>query len=389
MRPTITFLLALLFLTSCREEMVTDPKLTDEELLAVQLALPEEPYSYANPSFPGYLLDLNTTREDNLPESNPITDWGATLGRVLFYDQNLSFNREVSCASCHEQARNFTDPAQFSEGFNGGLTRRHAMTLANARFYRSGRFFWDERAETLESQVLQPFFDEVEMGLDEELLLERIAEAPHYEVLYEHAFGDDEMTTERTALAIAQFIRSMLSFDAKFDRAILAMPEPVDPFFLGSFELPLLTEQENRGYLLFYNEARCQGCHQTALFVADIPTNNGLDSLFTEDTGIGEVTGEVFDIGKFKMPSLRNIAVSAPYMHDGRFETLEEVVEHYNSGVVSSPTLDLRLTGFGPQNREPRRLNLSEEDKAALVAFLHTLTDENFLADERFSDPFK
>lgn len=372
---------------SCTE-VVTDPPPTDEELLQWRLNLPTSPYDYSTLDLPYYLQDLNTRREDNMPESNPITDWGATLGRVLFYDKELSLNRTVSCASCHHQENSFADPVRFSTGFAGALTPRHSMSLANARFYQAGRFFWDERAATLEDQVLQPIVDPIEMGLTLTEMVDRLRQQPHYEVLFERAFGEPTITEEGVELALAQFVRSLVSYHSPFDQAILSAPEPIDPFHIGEDELPGLSEAENRGMLIFFNQGRCDGCHKTAFMVTDVPTNNGLDSIIT-DPGVGGITGNAIEMGRFKIPSLRNVAVTAPYMHDGRFATLEEVVEHYNSQVKYTPSLDLRLTGIGDNMNVPRRLNLTEQQKADLVAFLHTLTDEGFLTDERFSDPFK
>lgn len=379
---------SLLVLAMSCTEVVTDPPPTDEELLQLQLNLPANPYDYASLDLPYYLQDLNTRREDNTPESNPITDWGATLGRVLFYDKELSANRTISCASCHHQENSFADPVRFSEGFAGGQTLRNSMSLTNARFYRAGHFFWDERAASLEDQVLQPIVDHIEMGLSLTEMVERLGRQPHYEVLFERAYGDGPITEEGVELALAQFVRSLVSYHSPFDEAILSAPEQIDPFLIGESELPGLSEAENRGMIVFFNQGRCDGCHKTAFMVTDVPTNNGLDSVIM-DLGIGGITGNAIDMGRFKIPSLRNVAVTAPYMHDGRFATLEEVVEHYNSQVKYTPSLDLRLTGIGSNMNVPRRLNLTEQQKADLVTFLHALTDENFLTDERFSDPFR
>ncbi|MEP3381122.1 MAG: cytochrome c peroxidase, partial [Maribacter dokdonensis] len=331
------------------------------------LALPDSPFNYANILLPDFFLDNDVRNEDNTPNNNEITDNGATLGRVLFYDTNLSRNNTIFCASCHIQEHGFSDPTALSTGFDGELTSRNSMGLANARFYENGRFFWDERAASLEEQTLVPIQDLVEMGLTLPELEAKLSVVDYYEALFTNAFGDDNVTSERIALALSQFIRSMVSYESKFDEG-LAQVNDIDDNF------PNLTNSENRGKQLFMsNQTRCFDCHTTNVFVGDAARNNGLDATIT-DPGVGGITGNNNDLGEFKVPSLRNIALTGPYMHDGRFETLEEVIEHYNSGVQNNPNLDNRLT----QGNNVRRLNLSDNDKQALVDFLHTLTDTEF-----------
>ena len=317
---------------------------------------------------------------DNTPNDNPITNDGATLGRVLFYDNNLSVNNTRSCASCHLAADGFSDPLEFSIGFEGGLTPRNSMGLANARFYENGRFFWDERAATLEDQTLQPIQDPIEMGMTLDGLVSKLQALDYYPSLFENAFGDSTITSDRISRALAQFVRSMVSYESKYDVGRAAAGNNNDNF--SNF-----TNQENQGKQLFFsNRTNCSRCHETVIFVGDRPRNNGLD-LVSTDNGEGGVNGNANDNGKFKAPSLRNIELTAPYMHDGRFATLEEVVEHYNSGVQAHPNLDNRLRQGG-NNGEPRRLNLSNQEKAALVAFMKTLTDNEFITDEKYSNPF-
>ncbi len=317
---------------------------------------------------------------DNTPVDNPVTNAGATLGRVLFYDKRLSINDTVSCSSCHEQARGFSDPDILSSGFEGGFTRRHSMGLANARFYGPEAFFWDERAPTLEHQVLMPIQDGVEMGMTLDVLLPKLQAVDFYPALFTNAFGDSTITSDRISKALAQFVRSLISVNSKFDQAYYN--GTVDnPDFAGT-----LTSQELEGLNLFtpaqgsgMSSLRCAACHATTAQTLDAAQNNGLDANTDSDQGAGG--------GTFKAPSLRNIAVRGPYMHDGRFATLEEVIEFYNSGVQDHPNLSPRLRDGGP-NGDVRRLNLSSEQKAALLAFLNTLTDEGFLTDTRFADPF-
>lgn len=341
------------------------------------LVLPDSPFNYANILLPNFFLDNDVRNEDNTPNNNQITDNGATLGRVLFYDNNLSRNNTISCASCHIQEHGFADPTALSTGFDGELTSRNSMGLANARFYENGRFFWDERAESLEEQTLVPIQDLVEMGMTLPELEDKLSELDYYSTLFTNAFGDESVTSDRIALALSQFIRSMVSYESKFDEG-LAQVNDIDDNF------PNFTTSENRGKQLFMsNQTRCFDCHATNVFVGDDARNNGLDATIT-DPGVGGITGNNNELGEFKVPSLRNIALTGPYMHDGRFETLEDVIEHYNSGVQNNPNLDNRLT----QGNNVRRLNLSDDDKQALVDFLNTLTDDEFVNDEKYANPF-
>lgn len=351
----------------------TNPQIVDSPLLV----LPESPFNYANILLPNFFLDNDVRDEDNTPNNNTISDDGATLGRVLFYDKRLSINNTIACASCHIQENGFSDPNPFSTGFDGGLTGRNSMSLANARFYANGRFFWDERAATLEAQTLFPIQDLVEMGMTLTALETKLTQEEYYSVLFSNAFGDENVTSQRIALALSQFIRSMVSYESKYDAGLAQNQNPNNNF--NNF-----TASENRGKQLFMsNQTRCFDCHATHVFVGDQARNNGLDAVIT-DQGVGGITGNNNDLGEFKVPSLRNIGLTAPYMHDGRFETLAEVIEHYNSGVQNNPNLDNRFT----QGNNVRRLNLSDADKQALIDFLNTLTDEEFISDEKYADPF-
>lgn len=344
----------------------------------------EAPLNYANLPLPSFLTVPPVQGADNTPADNPVTDEGATLGRVLFYDTRLSVNQTVACASCHKQELAFTDDATLSEGFEGEHTGRHSMGLSMAKYYPNGHFFWDERSSTLEEQALLPIQDPVEMGLTLEELIFRMETTEFYPLLFEEAYGDTEITEDRIARALAQFIRSMVSYQSKWDEGRQqAAPGPPN-----QGELPNFTEQENLGKAVFFDPelGNCAVCHGTDAFIASTARNNGLDTDPSIDTGLGGITGIPQDIGLFKVPSLRNIGLTAPYMHDGRFETLEEVVDHYNSNVQTHPNLShqLRIGPSGP----PRQLNLTDTEQEALVAFLHTLTDGAFITDERWSDPF-
>lgn len=344
--------------------------------------LPQISYLYADADvdLPNYYLNGPVAGADNTPIDNHITNPGAALGRVLFYDRRLSANNTTSCASCHSQTTGFSDPVQFSFGFDGELTGRHSPGLSNARFYANGHFFWDERADTLEDQTLQPIQSDVEMGLTLQEAVSKIAAEDFYDDLFTAAFGDPEVTSDRMARAMAQFVRSMTSYNSRFDAARAEGA-------VGSADFQnQLTEQEYLGVQLFMpvngsniQNLGCAACHNTLAHVSDDVHNIGLDAANDDAADAGN------GLGEFKSPSLRNVGVRTHFMHDGRFSTLAEVIEHYNSGVIASPNLDPRLRqGQG----QPQRLNLTAAEAQALEAFLHTLTDNQLLTDPRFSDPF-
>ena len=348
--------------------------------VSLALSLPELPYNYSDPNLPAHFNTAQVRGFDNTPLDNIITDDIATLGRVLFYEKNLSANSTIACASCHLQANGFSDPNRLSIGFQGITTPRNSMGLANSRFYERGHFFWDERADTLEDQVLEPIQNDVEMGLTLEQAESNIIGLNYYPALFENAFGDSTVSSERMSLALAQFVRSMVSYQSKYDTGLASN-------FIN------FTAAENRGRTLFNSrQTNCGACHinnrndgNQAILQPDNTFNNGLDvALVNDDNGVGDVTNNQNQNGRFKVGSLRNIELTAPYMHDGRFATLAEVVEHYNSGVQNHPNLDNRLQ----RNGNPVRMNLSDQEKEDLVAFMLTFTDDVFTNDEKFSDPF-
>lgn len=247
------------------------------------------------------------------------------------------------------------------------------MALTNARWYQNGRFFWDERAATLEAQVLAPIQDATEMGLTLEQLVPKVTVTPYYGALFTAAFGSAEITSDRIARALAQFVRSLVSSGAKYDQAFSGAPGN-GPNFAGVF-----TAEELAGQQLFTGRAGCARCHTADVQASDAVHNTGLDATIT-DAGAGN--------GRFKAPSLRNVAVRGRFMHDGRFTSLAQVIDFYDSGVQANPALDPRLrAGQGP-NGPPLRLNLSVAEKASLVAFLGTLTDQAFLTNPKFANPF-
>ena len=327
-------------------------------------------YDDAEVGLPAHFLaggGMSVLSLDNTPAANPITDAGATLGRVLFYDPRLSASDAVSCGSCHHQSLGFADALVFSIGLGGALTPRHATGLANARFYKRGRFFWDERASTLEEQVLDPIQNDHEMGMSLDALAIKLSVTPYYPALFTAAFGSPDITRDRISRALAQFTRAMVSGDSRYDRAF-------DANGVANFA-STLTPQEIDGERVF-RQSGCGSCHTTLAQVGDAPHSNGLDAA-PVDTGVGG--------GVFKTPSLRNVAVRPRFMHDGRFATLDEVVAFYDSGIQNTPRLDPRLRAA---DGTPKRLGLAAAERDALVAFLGALTDSTFLTSPRFSNPF-
>ena len=295
---------------------------------------------------------------DNTPADNLTTNAGATLGRVLFYDKRLSHDNSTACASCHKQSKGFSDENRFSAGINGQLTGRHSPGLTNVTFYENGQMFWDERAASIEDQALMPIQSATEMGSTLNEVVGKLSQTQFYPQLFTAAFGDAAITPDRIAKSIAQFERSMISYNSKYDAYLNGQAT--------------LTPSEQAGETLFNNSARCSACHSTTAQVGDFPHNVGLD-VVSADPGAGE--------GRFKTPSLRNVAVRGKFMHDGRFSTLEEVVQFYSSGVQDGPLLDPRL-------QDPVQLNLTQEQIDDIVAFLNTLTDNSFLTNSMFSNPF-
>ncbi len=310
------------------------------------------------------------------PEGNALTLEGVRLGRALFYDPILSRDSAISCASCHHPERAFTDGRALPIGTDGRIGRRSAMSLVNVGFYYKG-LFWDGRVATLEEQALHPITDPNEMAADWPLVLKRLEQHPSYRSWFEEAFqlsARQPIAPEQVAKALAQFQRTLISRDSKFDR----VKRGEDTF----------TESEARGWAIFFDadpllsDAECNHCHNEPLFTDQTFSNNGLDHApnLTEfnDPGRAAISGKPTDAGRFRVPTLRNIALTAPYMHDGRFETLEQVLQHYNQG------------GHYAVNVSPnvRPLHLSNQDQADLLAFLYTLTDTTSLRQEAWQNPF-
>jgi cytochrome c peroxidase len=311
----------------------------------------------------------------NLPADNPLTEEGILLGRMLFYDPILSLDSTQSCASCHKQENAFTDPRQFSEGITGAVGTRNSMPIFNILWQKTG-FFWDGRAPGIRDQVIGPVTNPIEMAHETFCdALDKLRETSRYRNKFCEAFGDDVITEDRYQMALEQFLITLVSADSKSDKIENGQ---------GSF-----TFDELSGRKIFFGEpplgGDCFHCHGTiGTFSTFEYTNNGLDTSFT-DIGMAEVSGKSYDQGKFKTPSLRNIALTAPYMHDGRFNTLKEVIDFYTDSVQeSSPNLDPLMN----HNNTGIKLQLNEIQKGQLIKYLETLTDTTFINNPAFSNPF-
>lgn len=337
--------------------------------------------NYIGQSIPNYITKNNT------PVTNPLTNAGATLGRVLFYDKKMSLNNNTACSSCHIQQFAFGDTATLSKGFLGGLTGRHSMRLSHSRFGTETKFFWDERATSLENQTTRPIQDFTEMGFSGtgnqpnfDSLVRKMHTIPYYKTLFQFVYGDTVINETRVQQALGQFVRSIFSFDSKFD-AGLAQTGNINANF------PNYTTQENQGKALFINPpnangAGCQGCHRAPEFDIDPNTqNNGVVAVANSTTAI--------DVTNTRAPSLRDVFnplgnLNGPLMHNGNFTTMEAVIEHYNLVpiVPGNTNLDPRVAGPGGN------LQLTSAEKTSLVAFLKTLSSNAIYTNTRWSNPF-
>jgi len=350
-----------LFIYSCKE---------DEETMCEALAPEATPLEIVSPPFFPPM---------DIPADNPTTVEGVDLGKHLFWEMKLSEDNSLSCGGCHFPEHAFSDPDQFSVGTQGIAGTRQAMPLFNLGWAQD--FFWDGRALTLEEQILEPIPNPIEMNIPWPEAISKLEADEAYPEMFNLAFGSSEITKEKAAKAIAQFLRTMISAGSNYDKSRI-----------GEYELSPL---EELGFDLFIREggdpqegngglwgADCFHCHGfgNMNFTDFLPHNNGLDSVFT-DLGYGGVSDNPLEMGLFKTPSLRNLAYTAPYMHDGRFTTLEEVVEHYDTGGLPSETIDpfMKYTTGG--------LQLDDLDKSAIIAFLNTLNDPDFIANPAFSNP--
>ncbi|WP_197076691.1 cytochrome-c peroxidase [Hymenobacter terrenus] len=315
-----------------------------------------------------------------VPANNPLTEEGVALGRQLFYETALSVNSEVACSSCHRQELAFTDGLARAVGVNGAVSPRSSMSLANLLW--EPKLTWDGAVTTLESQARIPIEKPVEMHQSLAVGVARLQLLPKYPPLFNKAFGSSTITEENILKALAQFERTLISGNSRYDQ-----------FRRG--DRTALSSYEQQGLVLFSTHptgtlrgGNCSDCHSGDLQTNHTFSNNGLDRAFL-DLGLGALTGQPTDNGKFRVPTLRNIALTAPYMHDGRFSTLEEVVSHYNEHVVlNSPNIDpLMLNTTNDPRQTSFTLDLTTDEKAKIVAFMRTLTDDTFIKDPRFSKP--
>lgn len=324
-----------------------------------------------------YTLDFGGLPEPELPADNPLTEQGVKLGRMLFYETRLSGDNSMACASCHKQENAFTDTNRFSTGIDGLDGHRQAMSAVNMLWNTNG-YFWDGRAQKLRDQSIIPIQDVLEMNETMENVVEKLEQDTLYTHQFFRAFGSEDISSFRIGLALEQFMNSIVSYRSKYD------------LFLDGEAT--FTEEEELGMELFFEEynpyfpetsgADCGHCHGGKNFSSQEYMNNGLDSIYNDD-GRYDVTGLESDRGAMKVTTLRNIELTPPYMHDGRFNTLEEVIDHYNEGLRNNASLNPALAmtiGTG--------LMLNETDKDALIAFLKTLTDTSLIQDSRYASPF-
>jgi cytochrome c peroxidase len=317
-----------------------------------------------------------------IPDDNPTTKAGVDLGRHLFFDKRLSATNEVSCASCHQPAKAFTDGKAVSVGINGRTTSRSAMSLVNLLWV--DRLFWDGRAKTLEEQALLPIQDVREMGLTLEELVQKLKAIPEYIPKFKEAFDTDDISADLVAKALAQFQRTLISSGSRYDKIARGEVQA--------------TAREQRAIDLFFTHpepnapiplrgGNCGDCHGGNLTTLNTFHNNGLE-VIPKDLGLAIVTGQTSDNGKMRAPSLRNIAFTAPYMHDGRFKTLEEVLDHYNEHIKAAANLDPLITAASNEVNG-KTLALTAQEKADIVFFLKMLTDSSFIQNPAFQNPFE
>jgi cytochrome c peroxidase len=320
----------------------------------------EKPISFSKPAnFPPPVYQF---------KNNPLTQQGFILGRALFYDPILSKDSSISCSSCHQQFAAFAHSGHsLSHGINGLFGTRNAPGIFNAAWHKS--FMWDGGVNHIEVMPTAPIENPVEMDETMKNVVEKVKRKKHYREMFQAAFGNQPITDKLLLLALAQFMGAMVSGHSKYDK------------YIRNEAGGKLTEEELKGLYVF--KAKCAACHQGELFTDFSFRNNGLDESFAKDIGRALITQQPEDEGKFIVPSLRNVELTAPYMHDGRFWSLEAVLNHYAAGVKQSPTLDPFLYS---SNGKPG-IELNETEKRQIIAFLKTLTDWEFVNDKRFSEP--
>jgi cytochrome c peroxidase len=347
---------------------------------------------------PDHSIDYTVVLPDNLKSvgltPTAINNEKAVLGRVLFYDKNLSSDGTIACASCHKQELAFSDNAVKSLGVQNQTGARNSLALGSvanfSAYYGTDlfgfygvRFFWDNRAATATEQCTAAMNNPKEMDMSNSNIQAAVQRQAYYPPLFNKAFGDESITFDRITESISHFINALGSHNSRFDEgASAAHFTYYYPGYVQDFSN--FSPAENRGMNIYMS--KCSTCHTPDMGRPTLSNaNNGLE-VQTSDRGVGEYTGLAQDMGTFKVPTLRNITLTAPYMHDGSLKTLEAVIEHYNTGIQPHPNLHNALRA---PDQSPLRMNLSNQDKSDLIAFLGTLKDDGLLTDERFSDPFK
>jgi cytochrome c peroxidase len=374
---TAAFLIAVIILAGCMHQPA---------LKQLTLNLPAQANTYNNDKF----LSVVQSGGNNTPSDNSMTNAGATLGRVLFYDPRLSVNNTVSCASCHKQQYGFADNLPLSVGFQGQNTKRNTPAIINAA--NKSVFFWDGRVNSLETQTLLPVQNHIEMGMESASFLpEKLNAISYYPGLFNAAFGNSEITSAKVSMALSQFVRSIVSTSSNTS----------------------MSADAQAGQVLFQVKYQCSKCHTGAnMGGAPLPScggyvtgnpsrssvpntsNIGLDVAYT-DGGVQALNGDPAQNGYFIIPSLRNVGLTAPYMHDGRYATLSDVIDHYSNTIQPHPNLDPILLSQNFAAHEvisntgtPVKMNISATEKTQLIAFLNSLTDYSITTDPRFSNPF-
>lgn len=314
-----------------------------------------------------------------IPNDNKMNENAVFLGKMLFFDTRLSADNSISCASCHQPQKSFTDGKKIAIGIFNQVNERNSMSLVNLLWSKS--FFWDGRSDNLEQQSLHPLTNPKEMGMNLNELENKLQQITEYPPLFKKAFGTKKITTLLISKALAQFERTLISSNSKYDKIIRGEIVP--------------TEREKRAINLFFTHpipeagirgGNCGDCHGSHLTTLQTFHNNGLDTT-PKDIGVEKITKKKQDKGKMKAPSLRNIALTAPYMHDGRFQSLEEVLDHYNEHIQYSSTLDaLIIEGSNAVNG--KKLSLTKEEKEDIILFLNMLTDSSFIENKKFQNPF-
>lgn len=323
--------------------------------------------------FPGYF-----GHHFRIPRDNPETTEGIALGRMLFYEKALSADNTISCASCHQQAHAFSDTLAFSEGVGHVQQSRNTMALVNLLWVSD--FFWDGRTRGLEHQADTPLTHLHEMGQSFAVSVKKLSAKKVYAEKFRAAFGDPQITRDRIEKALAQFERTLISSHSRYDLYLQHRYRP-SPEELAGIQLFYGTPSADS----FARRPACGHCHGGPRTFEELYANNGLDSI-CKDLGREAVSGADYDRGRFRVVTLRNIALTAPYMHDGRFSTLSEVIDHYSAHIIQSKTLSPFLQSAPPDS--PAQPRFSDQEKKDLLAFLRMLTDSAFITDPRFSDPF-